>query len=174
MPTRKLPASRLKFQGIINYEGLFKLIRQWFLDQGYEFHHEVLKHKLPSPAGYEQELKMSGWKKVNEYSKFNIQLYFHVYDIKDVEVIKEGKKTRLKSLRLTLEISPSVDLDYTKRFGGSRFLQGLQDFFLKYVYKEEISTVMEDQIWYRVLKLQKAIKDYFDFEAKTNAYEGVW
>jgi hypothetical protein len=33
---------------------------------------------------------------------------------------------------------------------------------------------MEDQIWYRVLKLQKVIKDYFDFEAKTNAYDGVW
>jgi hypothetical protein len=174
MINRKLPTSRLKFKGIMDYPGLFKVIRRWYVDQGYEFHQDTLKHKLPSPAGYAQEIKISGWKKVNEYSKFNIKIYMHVFDIKEVEVVKEGKKTKLQHVRLQMEITPSVDVDYASRFGGSRLLQELQDFFLKYVYKEEIATLMEDQIWYRVYKLQKIIKDYFDFEAKTNAYDGAW
>ena len=117
---------------------------------------------------------MGGWRKLNEYSKFEINLFLYVLDIKDVEVIKEGKKQKLKHVRILIEITPSVDVDYTKRFQGSKFLQGLQDFFHKYIIKEDINTVLEDQLWYRALKLQKVIKEYLDFEAKSNAYEGVW
>jgi hypothetical protein len=173
-PKKKFPYSIIRFKGVINYDGLFKVIRQWFVDAGYEFHQTALKHKIPSPAGAEQEVKLNGWRKINEYTKFDIALFFKIYDIRDVEVVKEGKKQKLKHIRMNLEITPSVELDYSKRFGGSRFLQYLHEFYMKYIVKEEISTIAEDQLWYIALKLHNTIKEYLDFEAKTNAYEGVW
>lgn len=165
---------RIKHQGVFDMQGLFKTIRNWFLDHSYEFHETDIKHKVPSPSGYEEEYAMYGIKEVNSYIRFKITVYMIIYDIKDVEVVRDGKKHKLTQASLNMELWGAIEYDWQNRFDSSSFLQSLRDFMNKYVIKKTLDVKWEDELYYRVYKLQTAIKEYLDFETKSNAYQGVW
>src|SRR3989338_8366961 len=112
-----IPSNIIKFRGIFDYYGLLKEMQQWVVDSGYEWHENVYKHKVPSPAGAEQEIKWTGNLKVNAYAKYWVNVYFHLWDLKDVEVVKDGKKQMMNSARLQILFSGYVELDYNDVFG---------------------------------------------------------
>ncbi|MDP7323381.1 MAG: hypothetical protein QF632_01315 [Candidatus Woesearchaeota archaeon] len=159
----------LKYRGVWDYEGLYQLMVQWFEDQGYEFHERVFKHKVPSPLGFEQELGWYGWRKVNAYVKFWIYVYWHVWDIKEVEVVKDGKKKKMVQARLFIEFSGKVELDWQNMFTGSKFVVAIQDWMNKYVLHKTITGGWEDELYYRIHKLFYSCKEFLNMETVHNA-----
>ncbi len=164
----------IKFIGIFNLPGMMRTMRNWIVNQGYEFHEKGLKHKVPTPAGAEQEFGWWGWRKVNDYVKYHIDIYIHIWELHDVEVVREGKKQKLQNARVQIEITGRCELDWSNRFGGSRFLLALADFYDNYIVRRNIDLVYTDQLYYRLYKLQKVVKEFLEFETKTNAYEDMW
>lgn len=170
----KVTTFRIKHRGIFDMNGLFKTMRKWLFDQGYEMHEKSYKHKVPVPTGAEQEFEWWAWKRVNNYVKFHFEIFIRIYDLKQVEVIREGKKKTLTQGSLLMELAPSIEIDYQNRFGGSKLMQSLHDFYVKYVMNYPIDLKWGDEIYYRMLKLQTVIKEYLNFETKTNAYQDMW
>jgi len=170
--TRYIPI--IKFKGIFDFHSLMRTMRNWIVNQGYEFHETSVKHKVPSPIGAEQEFEWWGWRKVNSYVKFHIDIYFHLWDLHDVEVVREGKKQKLQSARMQIEMTGRCELDWSNRFAGSRFLQALADFYDNYVIRKQIDTIYTDQLYYRIYKLQRVAKEFLEFETKESAYEDMW
>ena len=165
---------RLKYRGVYDFEGLCRTMRQWIVDHGYEFHETSVKHKVPSPAGSELELKWESWKKVTGYIKFWIKIYFHLWDVNEVEVVKDGRKQKLTQARMQIEMWGQVDLDYHNRFTGSRFAKFLQDFYHKYIIRKDLDLVATDELYYRVYKLYSVAKQFLEMEASHNAAELRW
>jgi hypothetical protein len=164
----------LKYSGTLDYPGLLKVMRDWIENQGYEFHETSVKHKVPSPVGSEQEFVWWGWRKVNSYIKYHIDVFVHVWDLHDVEVVRQGKKQKLQNLRIQIEFSGRCELDWSNRFGGSKVFQALADFYDTYIIRKDVDLVYTDQLYYRIYKLQQLAKEFLDFETKENAYEDVW
>jgi hypothetical protein len=171
---REAHPQRLKYRGIFDLDGFLRTVRQWMIDRGYEFHEKNVKYKVPSPAGAELEMEWEAWLKVTAYVKFWIKVGYHMFDVKEVEVIKDGKKQKLTSARMLMEIWGQVDLDYTNRFKGSRFAEALQDFYHKYVIRKDLDNIWEDELYYRVYKLYSVAKQYLEMEAAHNAAELRW
>lgn len=165
---------RLRYRGIFELEGLLKKIRGWLEDDGFEFQETAYKFKTPSPAGSELELDCGGKKKISEYTEYKISFYFHIWDMKKMEIIKDGKKKNVVQARMLIEMSGTAVIDYQKRFGGSKFLQGLGDWFTKFIVGKEIDNIIEDKLYYIMYKLHRVVKEYLDMETKTNAAEGRW
>ena len=165
---------RLKHAGVFDYGGLLRHLREWIINQDYEFHERTVKHKVPSPSGYEEEILWTAQKEVNAYVRFHFDIYMHIYNIKDIEVIKEGKKHKLTQASLLMEVWGRCEFDWSNRFGGNRFLQLLNNFFLQYIVGKNMDVKWTDELYYRLYKFQKVVKEYLDFESKSNAYEGVW
>lgn len=164
----------IKFGGIFDYDGLMKVMRAWIVDQGYEFHETSLKYKVPSPAGAESEHVWWGWRKVNSYVKYHVDIFFHFWHLHDVEVVRDGKKQKLQSAKIQIEISGRCELDWSNRFAGSKLMQALADFYDNYIIKRKIDTIHGDQLYYRLYKLQKVAKEYLEFESKESAYQDMW
>ena len=61
------PVGRIKFNGIFDMDGLYRLMHDWFVDRGYYLEEWRYKHKVPSPSGAEQTINWSAWRKVNAY-----------------------------------------------------------------------------------------------------------
>ena len=171
----KMPPWRLKFNGIFDFDGLYKVMYNWFNGMSFYFEEGLYKHKVPTPAGAEQDIEWSGWRKITEYTKYWIRLYIKLYDMKEIIVIKDGQKKKLTKARLMIEFYPSVELDYQARFSKeNRLALQLQDFYHKFIIKKNIQNIWEDQIWYYTLKLYTIIKEYMDFEAKGNVFYDMW
>jgi len=172
----KVPAPKhiIKYEGIFDYDRLYKIVYHWLSNQGYYVNEPTYKSKPGTAAGTEEEIELRAWRKVNNYVKYWIYVYFHVYDIKPMEIVKEGKKKKVIKARIWIELDAEVELDYNNRFEKSRFLEALRTFLNNIVLKSKIDVVWTDELYYRMLKLHKVIKEFLEMETKTNAYYDVW
>ena len=171
-PIRKMIVQK---QGIIDLDGLYKVMYRWFYDNKYYFEEPTTRMRPGTPAGVEYEWKWSAWRKVSDFIKFHIKIFIHVWDAKEIEVIKDGEKIKLTKCRLKIEYDGEIEMDWTKKFDKSKFGNWLLNFYLVYILKEErIVANWWDELYYRVYKLQTICKEYLDMEAKGNAYYDIW
>jgi len=164
----------LKYKGIFDLDKVFKTIIAWYTSHNYEFQEDKYKHKVPPPGGMEWELSWRGWRKVNEYVKFDVIVEFHIWDFKWIEVVKDGKKQKLAQGRIQIEFEGTLTLDYQNRFYGNKFLQVLQDLYQKYIIKQKIENIWEDELYYRILKLFSETKEALGMATSYNAAESRW
>lgn len=154
---RDMPLTFVKHRGLFNYAELMNGLRNWFRDHGYKFHEPKHQWKVPA-EGIEVEIKIKGDRKVNEYVKYHIEIFLRVYDMKDVEVVKDGQKVKMQDGKVTVEITGKLELDWQNRFGGNKFLQGLQDFLHQFIIKQDIGDHWEDDLLYKLIALTKFIR----------------
>ena len=159
----------LKFKGVFDFEGLYRLMAKWFMDRQYDFYEKLFKNKPP-----ELEIEWVAKRKVDELYQFKIRLYFHLWDVKEVEAIKEGVKKKLTSCRMIIEFDPSVIIDYQDRWSESKFTQSLLKFYVLNVVKREVELKYADPLWYINYRLHNLVKEYLDMEVKGNAYADMW
>jgi len=172
----KVPAHMhpLKYNGIFDFDSVYRAIHEWLNISGYFVQEPLHKRKVPTTAGAELDIYITGWRKVDAYVRYWIYVYIKAYDLKEVEVVKEGKKKKLVKARILIEMSGDVELDYNNYFEKTRFLRALRDLLNTIVLKHRIDDVWWDELYYRMLKLHRIIKEKLDMEIKTNAYHDVW
>jgi len=168
----------LKYNGIIDFDKLYRIMYDWIVDQGYYFEEKLYKHKIPTQAGAEDHMVWSGWKKQTEYVKYWIHVYIILWETKEIEVIKNGEKKKLLKTKMQIEMQGVIELDQSKRFGGSRLAMNLKNFLNKYVLSQTtegiIGSVWWDEMQYKLHKFHTIIKEFLDMESKGNAYYDVW
>ena len=159
----------LKYEGIFDLDGLYKRIIQFFEEMNYEIHEDTYKGKKDElEVAVKPELKMT------EYVKYTPAIKIHIMDMKEIEVVKEGKKVKLTQGRARFELKLSMKFDYSGRFKGHPWAGKLKNFYDKFIFKKEREAYWEDQLYYHLYKLQTIIKEYMDMETKTNAYYNAW
>lgn len=166
------PQMIIRYKGLFDYDGLYNIMVQWLKARGFWFHERTYKHKVPSPLGAEQEIEWTAEKKVTDYYKFVYSIKWHLWDMTEVEVVKEGVKKVLTNARLEIKLKGVLEIDWKKRLGGSTFWTFVRDWYHKYIIRKDIETIWGDTMYYRLQRLHKLIKDFLDMEAKGYAYEG--
>ena len=158
----------IRYTGIFDYDKLYRDMAAWYGMWGYELQENTHKHKVPLPTGVEQEIKWTGWRKVNEYVRFWVKTHIHGYELKDVEVVKDGVKKKMTKGRLQIIVGGTMDLDYSDRFKGpvAELIQGLLH---NYVWKKKIENSWADELYYRIYKLHEVIKESLNMETAYNA-----
>lgn len=162
MPIKKteFPPSITQFYGIFKLKDLLALIRGFLSDAGYDVIETKFKQKVKDAseieADYECELKY------NHYAKFKINVSVKIEDMKDVEV----DKVKAQQGRVNIELKGEIELDYDARFEGNKFLEFLRDFYHKFILHETIENVYWDNVHSTMFRLQRAIRDQFQFEAR--------
>ncbi len=169
-----LPITRIKYDGLFDWDGLYRLIYGWFIDRGYYFEEKSLKHKVPTPMGEEREYWFQGWRKMTEYAKIWIDVYMHFYEAREVEVIKDGKKKKLMKARFFIEMSGKVETDFQGRWDKSGFNLWLKDLFDQTVVRRDMDVIWSDRHYYIIYKLHTLIRQYLDMQARDNAYYDMW
>lgn len=155
----RMPTIFLKHRGLFNHAELVKGIQQWFVDNNYKFH--APKYKLKAS---EAEYEIESERDITEYVKFRIMVHIWAHDIVDVEVVRDGERKKMQEGYIRMEITGEGELDYAKRFGGSKFMQWLQDFYHKYVIKQTIEQVWEDDLFLKLNELTARIKSLLGIE----------
>lgn len=167
-----LPLSHLRYNGLFDFDGAYAAIIDWAKNYGYLWHEEVYKHKVPSPAGAEQEFIWELSKNVNAYIKYIIKIKAKVYDMTEVKVNIKGKEQSLSNGRVKMAFQGTVEYDWQKRFsGGGKWAQWLGELYAK-LYWKDIDNVYADPLMYRVLNLHNIVKKYFDMQTKKYGYKG--
>lgn len=159
-----LPKFTIKHRGFFTFNEVMDTIKSFFADNFYDsVKYEGYKYKIPSPAGAEYEIIIDASKKVNEYVKFGIRLFLRVFDMREVEIVQDGKKITTNEGKFHLEITSSRELDWQKRFEGygvfQPFISWLDEFFRKNILKYKVDDYWDDKHAADVIGLTKAVQN---------------
>ncbi len=167
-------SAKLRYEGIVDMEAFFQLIKNWLSDRHFEFHEKAHKKK-PMERGFEYEVEMYGKRKETDYVIFMVNVYIHAFFTEDVEIVENGiKKKMQKAGTMIVEVWPTMILDWQNRWETSAFKKKLRSFFHKYIIKTYINVLWLDRLYYITYKLHTKIKEFLDYESKYNAYEDIW
>lgn len=149
----------VRHKGFFDFNKLLREIKGWFASN--YFKHGESKHKYKAA---DREVEFWGEIKINDYVRYRMDVSVKVWDMKDVEVIRDGQKSASNEGRLQVVINGKAQLDWIKRFGGSKFLQGVHDFYQKFIVHRSIERQWVGPLVGKMYSLQKTIKDSIGFE----------
>ena len=165
--------STLRYKGIFDIDGLFKLMRAWFDEREYDFFEDRYKHKNQT-LGYEIEIDYSGTREINEFVQNKISVYIHIWDYNELEVIQDGKKKIVGQGRMLINFKAALICDYEDRWQSSKFKRSLRDFYITYILRHEISDIWGDKLFYNCNKLQQSTKRFLGMQSESDVYDDMW
>lgn len=159
----------VKFKGEYDWDGLYKLITQWVLNRRYIMQEGRYKNKKLSSAGNEIQLTIIGEKKETAYTKLWIDIYIHSWDLKEKQVVVDGKKKLMTGGRFSIEITTDIEFDWQNKYTDSKFKEAMGKLYY-WLMKKEFENIYIDAQEYEALKLEHEIKKFLKMETDTNAY----
>lgn len=154
MPKFPMSPIIIKHRGFYDNEKTIQNIFGWFKNNNFFF--DLKKFKL---TGITTKFTFEGDKKVTEYIKWHMKCFIIVYDLEDVEIIKEGEKIKTNHGKFHCEITSELELDWQKRYQNhGKFITFLGDFLRKYILRYKISDMWEDELCLKMDELARVIK----------------
>ena len=162
----------LRYVGLFDFDGLYAAAVDWAKNEGYAWYESNYKHKVPTPKGAEQQIIWVMEKRINEYVKFQINIYIHTWDQREVEIDANGKKKNLTQGRFHIKLNGTLSGDWQKKFAGKgKLVEKLGEWYSDIVYKKEFQSYW-DQLHYRLLNLHAVLKKCLDMQTAKHPYKG--
>jgi len=161
---------RFRYEGLCDFNGMYAALVDYCKHHGYIWQETAYKHKVPGPAGAEQEYKWQIEKEVNEIIKYKVVITAHAWDMKDVVVDVDGGKQQFTNLRLEIVFKPSIQFDSHKYFASRNGVLGvLSKWYWKSMSWQYLITYYDD-LYYGVLNLQNILKQFCDMKSNKSAF----
>lgn len=164
-----MDAPTIRYNGVFDFNGLYRMMYNWFFKQRYEFHEDLYKEKIDT-IGNELELKWRAEKKITPFIKYIINVEFHLWNMMEVDVIKNGQKVKMVKTRMQIIMKASTVADYSQRFKESNLTKKLYHILRTKVIDKEMMLVYMDRLTYIVYEFHAEIKKFLGTDTSSNAY----
>lgn len=162
MPEKKIVIEELKieYDGLVEIAELYKFIDRWLKDKQYD-KMEIKNFEQAGADGKYVELDLKPYKTLTDYVKFELRIRVRGYNLKDVDVEKDGKKVRMQQGRVLIILDAYFVTDHMKRWESSPYWFFLRTLFDKYVYRSSL-TRQEAHLLEDVSQLQGKLKAFLN------------
>lgn len=159
----------VRYKGIYDFDGLYKLIRGWLDERRYDFMETRYKDKAATPFGNEVEIIMAPEIKVTPYIKYHIDIRMLLFDYKEFDAVLDGEKKKVTDGKISIELNGWVEFDYMNKF-KTDFQKSVLNFLVDKLLRRYFEFKHYDKITYDVYNLQTEIKNFLKMETKHSAY----
>jgi hypothetical protein len=156
---------QLKYRGNFDFDGLYKFCQQWLESRDYDFYFDLVKDKPPY-----LKYKMTGRKKLNFYCMVLIYLEFLMWDVKEVEIIKDNQKKHMMNGFIKISFSAGFITDYDGDFEKSPGLKKIESFLNNYIFYHENLLKYFDYMDYHLYDFMTDVKKYMGMQSGQNAW----
>ena len=167
-PTAPDYTYHIQYKGVWDMQDLIETLADYFKRQKFKLREKISIHKTPSPFGAERKYMWEAWRDVEDYYRFFVDIYFHTYNVQDIEVkLPDGSKKIYTKGRIWMQYKAYVVVDYEKKWEGNVFYAQLRNFYNKYVVQKKIEALWWDELHYKVgLKLRNLIQQRLKMETE--------
>jgi len=159
----KIFEEKVAFEGIFNLKDTYSFLYTLLADSGYAVEEKEYKEKA---AGDSKDIDISWVAKraVTDYFKYEWRVSWRVMGMKNVEVMKDGKKIKMNSGALEIKFIGIMERDYAGGWSTPflTFLRGIYDNFIIKKTKGGYEDRLADEVGGAV----NQIKSYLVLEAK--------
>jgi len=170
--SKVFPSAILEDPAYINYKGvwdmqdLYESMIDFFMRRKYKFQEKIYKHKHPSPFGVERQYIWEFWRKENDYILIRYQVYIHVYDLHDIEVVTpDGEKKTYAKGRMYMEVKAFTESDYEGRWDENKFYKNLKQFYNAYIIRKNYTQGWNPKRRYEMYEFVSMVKHKLKMEA---------
>jgi|SRR3989344_4513317 len=147
----------LKKKSVIDYDKIYSIAKSWA--EGLDIDLTETSHKEKGDI----ELEWNAEKSMTSYIKSGYKIQLFIISPSSVEIVKEGKKKKMKKAIVKLSIKSKIITDSDKKWDGSDIKKSIEKFFNKFVYAGTISK-HKKEIEAQTLKLFNLYKEELEVE----------
>ncbi len=156
---------KVRYKGVFDFAGLMRMINKWILERHFAYHETRYKDKIDTALGNELEVDVYGEKKVTEYYQYFIDVNYHLWETKDVQVVENGKQVKRSQGRIDVQINGRVVTDWQKKYKDHPLMQKFLDNFL---LKSDREFKHIDPFDRQLHNLNQEIKRFLKIESEGN------
>ena len=160
----KVVEEKIKYDGTLDFKEAYSFLYTLFSDWGYGLVEKEYVEKA-KPDSKDLEVKWEGKKKVDDYFKYTVKIEWRILGLKNIEVMKDGKKEKAQSGSLEIKFVGILEKDYEDKWSGTPFLKFLRGVYDKFVIKQ-LKNQYEDTLRDEVKDALNQMKAFFSLEAK--------
>ena len=131
-------ASKVKHKGIFDFKELYRILYEWFKEEGYEVGESTYKESVGAGGAKQIEIKWVAFRKVSDYFKFVIKTDWLIMGMTDVEVEIDGVKQKMNKAQLELSIKTILEKDYESRWETNPFMKFMRTLYDRYLIPARI------------------------------------
>ena len=124
----------LQYEGLFELRELYMMVDKWLRQKGYD-KFEKRNHEHVLKEGKYIEIELEPWKKITDYAKIVINLYFHCYNVKEVIVKKDGQDVKMNQGKIKIKFVGFLVTDYEDKWEGKPIFYFLRAVMDKWVYR---------------------------------------
>jgi hypothetical protein len=125
---------RLNYSGIFNLNELYKMIDGWLYEKGYD-KYEKKNEEQVLETGRKIEIELRPWKKTTDYAKNEIRLRIFVDNMTDVEIERDGRKTKMHKGDIQMIFDAFLETDYEHRWENKPVYYFFRTLVDKYIFR---------------------------------------
>ncbi len=152
--------SEIKHKGFFNYSEFYTFCYNWWKDEGYKLIEKKYIEKLEGDAK-EISIDWEATKKITDYIKFSVKIGWHILQLKDAEVVVEGKKIRTNKGEVKIKLKATVERDYDSNWDKSPWLKTMRGFYDKYIIKTTVDQ-QEDNLNEKATSFAEDVKAWLN------------
>ena len=158
-------SSKVKNTGLFSFRDFYKFCYVWLTDEeGMDVAEEKYKEKLIGNSK-NIEIEWTASKKITDYFKYEIKVAFKIEDLIDVEVTKEGIKTKTNKGGVEVSIKGILSRDYDGKFDKTATRKFMRGIYEKYIIPARIHQ-FESKLIGMCNEFLEQAKAYLDLEGK--------
>src|SRR3989344_2094535 len=123
-------SSKIKYNGIFSFPDYYVFCYDWLTDETQlNISEDKYSEKLIGDAK-SIEIKWTGFRKITDYFKFNIEVRFRISGLTNVEVQQNGKKIKTNKGSVEMGVKGILEKDYKGKFEKSavqKFMRGIYE-----------------------------------------------
>ncbi len=161
----KVFESKIKYGGIFSFSDFYKFCYDWLTEEAGLNLEEVKYVEKLAGDSKDIEIEWSGWKKVTDYFKFDMNIKFKIQKMTNVELVKDGAKISTNKGSVEIKVKGTLVKDYNSKFESSSFQKFLRGIYEKWVISSRVEDY-EGKLFSDCDDFLAQAKSFLDLEGK--------
>jgi len=138
MEKDRLFETKIKNKGVFDFKGVYKVLYEWLVDQGYDVNEKGYKENIGAGGAKEIEIEWRAFRKISDYFRDVLELRWQILGMTNVEVEIDGVKQKMNKGQFEIRIKSVLEKDYESRWENKPFFKFLRTLYDKYLIPARI------------------------------------
>ena len=157
-------SGKIKHKGMFGFKDFYSFAYDWLCEESYNVTEKSYSEEITGDSK-KVEIEWEAKKKISDYFRFLMKISWKVLNLKEVEIVKEGKKVKTNSAQVEIKIKGIIVKDYDSRWENNPFAKFMRGVYDRYVIKSRIDEY-EDKIKSESDEFVDQCKAFLALEAK--------
>ncbi len=156
----------IRKKGVIDFYALYELVPDFFFTRRFFIQERQFKQKKGTARGKEFEIIWFITRKIDEYKKYEGEVYIYIDNAVEVEIEKDGKKKKMFKGDAHIRLQMAIRNDWQEKWTGP-FKSRLKKFYEGYIIDEELRARVAE-MYNTMFELSEKIKQTLEIEGATH------